>query len=175
MTLLKVAPDKSFMITEARLRFPVDAHAPYGMIPLIVASDLKKSIENLEKFRGWHVLETVPSRKQFPANMACCEQMLKPSGTALKIRFMPSDFQGDPDDATNFNEVADDNHRLLVEAIVDWVAIVHFWEPAVHVNMEEVRDDSRSLAAGDGFMDWKSIPAHAWPELRKRYEPWHRQ
>lgn len=166
MTLLKVQPDKAWLITESRLRFEVDAMVEPKMVPLVVARDLQKSIEILERTRQWRVLERVPARKAFGGD-ACCPRMLQPAGTPLNITFEPSVFQGDTDDAHNFDEIADPESRVLVDGKVDWVAVVHFWSPALFVNPAQEKEES--FDAFEGFAKWDSMPEHYWPALRKRY------
>lgn len=170
MTLLKVAPDKVYMLAEERIRFPVSADVPPELVPLVVAGDLQKGIDNLERFKGWKRIEVVPSRQLWPENKVCCELMRQPPGSTITLRFKPSDFQGDPDDATNFKETSDNESRLAIEGIIDWVAIVHFWQPAIHINLDEEREEHQAMTPKNGFATWESMPPDAWTALREKYE-----
>jgi len=172
MTSIKVAPDKTYLITEERLRFPVAADCPPAMVPFTVFSDLKKSIDILEKNRGWRLLDAAPPRKrmQFPGGKPCCADIMgKRTGESLTIKFMPSDFQGDTDDAHNFDELSNPAHRLRVENTIDWVAIMHFWEPALVID-KGVDEEFAGLGLAEGFMPWNQMPDNFWPVLRKRFE-----
>lgn len=167
MTALKVAPDKTWLLTEEHLRFAVDAMVPPRMVPLVVAADLRKGIEILERHRGWRRVETVPARQAF-AGKPCCEQMRAKPGTVLTLIFRPSDFQGDTDDAHNNGTVScgvGDN-RLLDQGVIDWVAIVHFWEPAEHIDLDQVAEEMK--APMPGHVDWDSVPMDLWPVLKQR-------
>ena len=171
MAAINVTPDKEYMITEKRLRFAVDAEVPPAMVPFTVVKQLARDIETFQKHRGWTFLDRVPARKQFPAGRACCEQMLagKP-GESLTIRFFPAEFQGDTDDAHNFSEMSDKTKRIQVDGKIDWIAVCHFWEPAVFVNREAEREYSRGLGEQSGFMKWDALPSDHWAVVRRRFE-----
>lgn len=163
---LKIAPDKQYLIVEERLRFPVAADLEPTMVPFAVFKDLQKSIDILEKHRGWKLITTAPKRKQFPGGKPCCAAMATaPVGTTLNIKFMPSDLQGDTDDAHNFGELSDPNKRMFVENIVDWVAIMHFWVPGIVVNTDADKEYSQSLRPESGFIDNEALS-----KLRKQLE-----
>lgn len=166
---LKVQPDTTFFIAEERLRFPVAADVKPEEVPYAIFRDLKKSVEIFEKHRNWTLLDVVPARKRFAGGKPCCaEIMAKKRGEPLTIKFMPSDFQGDTDDAHNFNELSDPHKRLTVENIIDWVAIMHFWVPSISVDMDVERDYSRSLNARPGFAPLDKLPLGAIPKITKR-------
>ncbi len=169
MTGINVAPDKTYLIAEERIRFPVPADVQPQMVPIYSFKTLEKSIDIFEKHRGWKMLDRVPARKQFPNGVACCDQMSRgKTGESLTIKFMPSDFQGDTDDAHNFDELSNPQHRLLVENTIDWVAIVHFWEPAIVINNDAEREFSQSLSLEDGFARWSDVPEDAWTAVKER-------
>jgi len=167
---IRVQPDKEFLITEERLRFPVDAAVPPNLVPFVIAGDLVKSIQIFERHRGWHLLDRVPKRKAFPGSVPCCDLIAKGKpGTALNPRFEPSLYQGDTDDAHNFQELSNPEFRLNVEGLIDWVAILHFWEPAVHVDRDHVKEASQALNPQQGFRRWEDMPKDAWIPTRKKF------
>lgn len=167
---LKVQPDKTYLIAEERLRFPVAADVEPNMVPFLLYKDLRKAVDIFEKHRGWKLLDAVPARKQFPGGKPCCADIMrKKRGESLTIRFMPSDFQGDTDDAHNFNEVSNPDKRLHEENIIDWVAIMHFWVPADFVDMSAEKDYSRALNKTQGFAPVDRLPAGAVAEIIKRF------
>jgi hypothetical protein len=166
---LKIQPDKHYLIAEERLRFPVAADLEPAMVPYALFSDLKKAVEIFEKHRGWRLLDAVPRRKEFPGGIPCCmDIMAKKAGESLTIKFMPSDFQGDTDDAHNFGETSDPNKRMFEENIIDWVAIMHFWVPGQVVDMGAEADYSKSLNRTDGFAPLDLLPKGAVPKITKR-------
>ena len=171
MSLLKVVPDREWLLVEENLRFPVDCTVPPALVPVVIAGDLQKSIDTLERLREWKRLELVPTRKAF-AGKPCCLQMAKKPGSVLKIIIKPSPFQGDVDDATNAlyrgDSVAVENegNRIENDGLIDWVAVLHFWQPAIHYNREEFKEEL--TAPIPGFADWDSILGN-WPVLKQRY------
>lgn len=171
MTLLTVQPDKTWLLVEENLRFPVDGSVPPALVPVVIGSDLQKSIDILERLRGWRRLETVPKRKAF-AGKPCCLQMAKKPGSVLNIIIKPSPFQGDTDDATNalnrgeLFSVENGGSRLEEDGLIDWIAVLHFWQPAIHYNREEFKEEL--TAPMPGFADWNSILGN-WPVLKQRY------
>lgn len=167
MTLLKVQPDHTWAIVEERIRFPVDVSVPPTMVPFVVAKDLQKAIDILEKHRGWRRLETVPTHRSFTGK-PCCTQLAGKPGDTITLKFVPSDFQGDTDDAHNFGEVSDARHRQEEEGLIDWVAIVHFWQPTITINTEQIREETPGPS--EGFADWNSLPTDAWLAVRQRFE-----
>jgi|GEM_PF-2493297 len=170
--LLTVVPDKTYLITEERLRFSVDATVPPNAVPFIVAKDLQKSIDILERLRGWKRMETVPARTAFPLDKVCCEQMRQKPGTTIGLRFLPSNAQGDLDDMTNFGLVSDENKRFYVDGLIDWVAVVHFWQPAVVINNDAEKEANEALyTPTEGFARWEDLPLNAWSAARKRFAP----
>jgi hypothetical protein len=139
------------------------------MIPIVILPDLRKAIDILEKHRGWRLLDAAPARRAFPGGKPCCADMVsKKVGEALTIKFMPSDFQGDTDDAHNFDELSDPTKRVEVENTIDWVAIMHFWEPALVLDTGNELDMQKAGTA-EGFMLWDQMPEGYWPALRKRF------
>ncbi|MFA7267058.1 MAG: hypothetical protein WC054_12170 [Candidatus Nanopelagicales bacterium] len=166
--LIRTVPDKEYLITEERIRFPVDATVPPNLVPFAVAGDLLKSIEILERHRGWHLLDRVPDRKRFPGK-ACCKLIDSKPGTALHPRFEVASFQGDTDDATNFQLLSNPDRRQFVDGLIDWVAILHFWEPAVFVIPDQLKEDSRALDKEEGFVSWDKMPSNAWSATRERF------
>ena len=115
MALIKIAPDREFVISEERLRFAVPADIPPAEVPfhLYLSGVLQKSIETYTRFRGWKMLDVVPERKQFLRGISCCEQLRSGKiGEQITLKFMPSSFQGDTDDAHNFGELSNPDKRL---------------------------------------------------------------
>lgn len=168
-TWLKVQPDKQYFIQEERLRFPVAGDMEPAMVPFALFKDLQKAVEIFERHRGWKLLDSVPARKQFPGGKPCCADIVsRKPGESLTIKFMPSEFQGDTDDAHNFDEVSDPNKRLYEENIIDWVAIMHFWVPAITVDMNAEKEYSRSLSLLSGFTPVDLLPSEAVPDITKR-------
>lgn len=170
MAIVKVQPDKQYLISEERIRFSAPADIAPQLIPFHAFKTIEKSKDIFEKHRGWRFLDTVPSRKLFPGGKPCCTQILeRKPGQPLTIKFMPSDYQGDTDDAHNFGELSNPEHRLTAENTIDWVAIMHFWVPAIVVNLDEQREYAQALNAEKGFMPWESMPTDGWSVLRKRF------
>ena len=169
MVLINVQPDKQWFITEERLRFAVDASVPPAWIPLTIAKDLYKAIKILEDHRGWRHITVTPSRQQF-AGKPCCPKMSVP-GTPLGVVFMPAAYQGDADDATNFSEVSDGSHRLLVEGLIDWVAIVHFWTPALFFNTAQLKEETPRER--EGFVSPELLPK-GYLEAKEKRKQWQR-
>ena len=139
--LTRVAPDREWFIVEENLRFPVDAAVPANLVPIVVASDLRRSIDILEKHRGWKYLDSVPTHRKYAK--PCCDQIEKGrAGSPLRIRFQPSPLQADTDDAHNFGGTYSPNGvRLYVDGKIDWVAIMHFWQPGIVVTPAEDREN----------------------------------
>ncbi len=169
MSLIKVQPDREWLIVENHLRFPVDVGVKPDMVPIVVAKDLQRAIETIERRDGGKRLEVVPDRPRF-AGKPCCDQLAQPPGSIINLRFKPSAYQGDTDDAHNLDAMSDPQFRSVEEGLIDWVAIVHFWEPAIHINLEAEAEYRRSLGPAQGFMTWDMLPDKAWSVTRKRFE-----
>lgn len=166
---LKVQPDKTYLIAEERLRFPLAADVKPELVPFALFKDLRAAVEIFERHRDWHLLDAVPARKQFPGGKPCCAEIVgKKPGESLTIKFMPSDYQGDTDDAHNFNALSDPAKRLYEQNTIDWVAIMHFWVPAITVDMAAEAEYSRSLSVVRGFAPLELLPEAAVPEITKR-------
>lgn len=170
---LKVQPDKQYLIAEERLRFAIPADIPPERVPMAVylSGELPAAMEIFEKHRGWKFLDAVPKRKQFPGGKPCCaEIMSKKAGEPLTIRFVPSDFQGDTDDAHNFGELSDPDKRLNLENTIDWVAVMHFWVPAITVDEVAEQEYRNSLGLAEGFAPMDKLPDPVAEILKKRFE-----
>lgn len=171
LSLLKVAPDKTYLINEERIRFTAPADMDPRLVPMFAFKTIAQAKDIYEKHRGWRFLDAVPARREFPGGKPCCTDMVsKKVGEPLTIKFMPSDYQGDTDDAHNFGELSNKQHRITVENIIDWVAIMHFWEPAIVVNLDEEKENRLALSTDEGFATWDSMPTNAWTALKKRFE-----
>lgn len=171
MSLIKVAPDKSYLISEERLRFAVPADLEPWRVPiaLMLSRELPKSIEIYEKHRGWKMLDVVPSRKEFPFGRPCCLDIIeKKPGETLGLKFFHAEFQGDTDDAHNFDEVSDPNKRLYEDGLIDWICLVHFWVPAVDINVSAHREASKSLGYREGFTPFQDLPEGLQKVLNQR-------
>lgn len=153
--LLKVQPDTEYGIVEERLRFEVPAGIPEKAIPFYIARDLAKSIELLERLRGYRVIDRIPTRLKFCAAPCCPSIALGMPGRELPIKFEKSAFQGDTDDAHNFDEMSDPDKRALEENIEDWVAIVHFWEPLV---VRNIADAKAAMESEEGLVRPEDMP-----------------
>lgn len=170
---LKVQPDKQYLIAEERLRFSLPADIPPDRVPVAVmlSGELPAAMEIFEKHRGWKALTTVPKRKQFPGGKPCCaEIMSRKVGEALTIKFMPSDYQGDTDDAHNFNELSNPGKRLEEDNLIDWVAIIHFWVPAITVDNQAEEDYRNSLGLEQGFAPLELLPGTVASYLESRFK-----
>lgn len=161
MSLLRVAPDKSFLISEERLRFALPADIPPERVPVAVylSGELPRAIEIYEKYKGWKMLDAVPARKAFSRGVPCCTQILeKKPGESMTLKFFPAEFQGDTDDAHNFDEMSDPDKRMFEDGIIDWICVVHFWVPAVEINLQAHSDISKSLGYREGFTPFNDLP-----------------
>ena len=168
--LLKVDPGKEYQISEERLRFPVQGDVPPNMVPFVILPDLRKAIDIFEKHRKWKLIDAVPQRKEFPGGKPCCADIMsKKPGESLTIVFEPSNFQGDTDDAHNFGEISNPEKRLLVENIIDWVAIMHFWVPTIGINMDAERDHRASLSYEQGFTPLEALTPYLQQKLKEKY------
>jgi hypothetical protein len=168
LSLIRVQPDREWAIIEAQLRFSVAVDVPPDMVPIVVAPDLKRSIEILERRNGGRRLEQVPDRARF-IGAPCCDQMMQPPGSIISLRFKPSLYQGDTDDAHNFDEISDPLKRTTEEGLIDWVAIVHIWEPTISVDLEKEKRDREALGPAQGFVTWDMLPKEAWSATRERF------
>jgi hypothetical protein len=167
MVLLKVQPDRQYVVAHEVFRLsPLDAAVPPNMVPIYRAKEVLAAIEKYHRLQQWTVLERVPRRKVFPSGRACCDQLAQPSGSPIVMRFSPSDYQGDTDDAHNFGIISDSG-LLEASGVIDWTATLHFWQPALIVNLDDEREARAALT--EGFMPWEAMPEGAWPELRKRF------
>lgn len=158
--------DKEYDISEVRLRFELDASFDPGAVLIAVAGQIDKAIQFNERFRDFHVISRVPSKRQMKGKKPCCLQMAQPAGTELKLVIQPSEFQGDTDDAQNFGEMSDKHKRMTVDNKVDWVVITHMWTPMHYRNLDQEKEE----AAGNehGLATWDQIPADYWPHIRKK-------
>lgn len=166
MTRIKVQPDREWLITEWRLRFAVDAEVPKNLVPIVIFKDLQQAIGIMENVRHWRFIDTMPTHKPFVK--PCCAQIAsaKP-GQPIKMIFEPSALQGDPDDAHNFGGATTGEHRLHVDNKIDWVAVCHFWAPAVHRNLEQIADEMPRES--EGFVSPELLPKE-FLAVNKRYQ-----
>ena len=168
---LKVAPDKQYLISENRLRFPVQGDVEPGMVPFVIAHDLRKAIDIYEKHRDWKLITTAPpkAKRKFPKGKPCCADFfgLK-GGDRVMFRIMPATFQGDTDDAHNFDELSDPGKRLYQENIVDWVVISHWWVPAQQFDLDAEAEYSQSLGLADGFATKETMAQGVIDFLKER-------
>jgi len=126
------------------------------MVPIVAFKDLQGAINALET-RGWKFIEHVPSQKRLLKSFCCDQIRLGKVGKPIQMQFMPSDLQADSDDAHNFGDVYDQRgKRLYVENKIDWIAVTHFCEPAVHIDLNELKD-SRPTEK-DGFVSPENLP-----------------
>ena len=160
--------DKTYQISEVRLRFPAPADIPQLTLLLYIAKDLQKSIANLTKFRDYHLIPVVPRKKDFGRKKPCCDQMRQRVGTPLKMVIQPAEFQGDTDDAVSGSILGNESERLYVDNKIDWVIIQHFWVPTILVNTEGEREESQAAYKAGAFAKWEEMP-DAWPVLRERF------
>lgn len=160
--------DKEYEITEVRLRFELDAGFDPGAVLLAVAGKIDEAIKFNERFRDYHIIARVPSRRQMKGKKPCCLQMAQPPGTELKLVIKPSEFQGDTDDAHNFGELSDKQKRIAVDGKVDWVVVTHMWVPVIYVNKDKQKEEQ----AGNefGLATWAQIPGDYWPVARKKLQ-----
>lgn len=168
---LTVQKDKVYFIAEERLRFPVDGDVEPNMVPFVIYNDLKKAVEIFERHRGWKLLDACPARKLFPNNEPCCSEIVgKKPGESLTIRFEPSAFQGDTDDAHNFDELSNPEKRLYEENVIDWVAIMHFWVPADRFDPDQEADYRQSTDMSKGFATLDNLPDGLANYLMERFK-----
>jgi hypothetical protein len=168
---LTVAKDKQYLIAEERLRFPVDGDVPPALVPFTIFKDLQKAVDIFEKHRGWKLLDAVPRRKQFPGGKPCCAEITKKkAGESLSVKFMPASFQGDTDDAHNFDELSNPDKRLYEENIIDWVAIMHFWVPAVMKDPDYDAEYRNYTNLNEGFATLDTLPTEVASYLRERFK-----
>lgn len=168
MTLLKVQKDRLWFIQEERLRFPVDAGVSRELVPIVVFKDLQRSIDILEKLRGWRYIDTWPSHVR--VSSPCCPQVASARpGEAMKMRFEPSALQGDTDDVHNSGMATTGEDRLIRDYKVDWVAIMHFWVPGIIEDPDDIREYKASLTEKDGFVSPELLPKELLA-VSKRYK-----
>ena len=167
MTLLKIQPDRQWFVQEERLRFAVVADVPENLVPIVIFKDLQRSIDILEKLRGWRYIDTWPSHVNITS--PCCPQIAsaKP-GRKITMRFEPSALQADSDDAHNSGMATTGEDRLYVDNKIDWVAIMHFWVPGIVVNPFDDAEYKASLTEKEGFVSPNRLPKELLA-VSKRY------
>lgn len=171
MSLIRIQADKKYLIEECRIRFEAPADIPPNLVPLYAFKTIEWSKDRFERFKGWRFLDRVPARKAFAGGKPCCTQIVtRKPGESLTIKFMPSDFQGDTDDAHNFGTLSDKESRILIDNTIDWVAVMHFWVPAITVNQDEENEFRRSQTYAEGFAQWDALPTDAWTALREKFQ-----
>lgn len=141
MTLVKVQPDKEYVIEEAFVRFTLDYDKSPKEAWKEVSNLLLRDIAFKQEFRDWTFIPTVPRRPRF-ANGPCCSAFIvgKP-GDVLAVDYEKSPLQADADDAHNSGDVADfEGKRLFTEGKIDWHARLHFWVPALFIDPDEIRE-----------------------------------
>lgn len=167
-------PDTEYSLVECRLREPLDASLSLqfqsnpDVLLFALGPKLRKGIENLEKFRKYRIVEYVPGKKWFNGKAPCCDAMRQPAGSPLKLRIEPAGFQGDTNDATNFDEESDPDKRLNVDGLMDWIVVAHFWTPVMSFNTQGYKEEKQA-AETEGFLSWNQMPEDIWPVLRKRF------
>jgi hypothetical protein len=131
----------------------------------VIFKDLQYAIEKMERLRHWKFLDTMPTHKRI--KKPCCTQIASAkAGQPLKLVFEPSIMQGDTDDAHNSGLAQDNGHRLHIDNKIDWVAICHFWAPAITINREQIAEES--LREADGFVSPELLPKQL-RAVNKRY------
>jgi len=170
MSVIKVVPDKTYLIQECRIRFEAPADIEPQMVPFYAFKVIEWSKDRFERFKGWRFLDRVPARQAFSGGKPCCTQIVtRKVGEPLTIKFMPSDFQGDTDDAHNFGTMSDKDKRIHVDNKIDWVAIMHFWVPAITVDLDAEREFRASQTYAEGFAQWDAMPTGDWTALREKF------
>lgn len=157
MSLIRVQPDTTYAISEVRLRFEAPADIPDHLVPFHVAQQLAEAIAKMEKFKGCKFIDRIPDQIKFCGKPCCTQIALGLPGQPVKILFERSAFQGDTDDAHNFGAVSDPDSRIEQDNLVDWVAVTHFWEPAIWIQQEEV-DEFKNLGEKDGYVHRDNMP-----------------
>lgn len=155
MSLHKVQKDRDWFIVEEHLRFEgVDALVPPSIVPVLLLEDLEKSIDVLERLRGWKEIQSVPTHRRIKG-APCCIQITGKAGAPLKRRFYPSAAQGRSDDLHNSMSVVD---QVTAHSRVAWIAVVHFWTPSITVDPDETREWKQSLTPANGFVTPDRMP-----------------
>ena len=164
MVLLKVAPDTVWLPQEVRESFSVAADMPKELVPIAAFPHIKAAIAQYQRVHKWQFIEKVP-RYRPPAHLACCALIARGlPGADIPLRFEVSPLQADPEDiATADMEAADDAKRLFVDNKIDWVAVLHFIRPAIHVNQNELIESLPGEM--DGFRSPEAMPTSTWAQL----------
>lgn len=163
MTLLKVVPDTVWMPQEVRQGFAVDADMPKELVPIAGFPTIKAAIELYERVLKWKFIKVVPRLKP-PAHLVCCDQIAKGRpGAELTIRFEVSPLQANPDDIGDMAIAVDDSKRLYVDNKIDWVAVLHFVKPALHINQAQIIEEMPRES--EGFRSPESMPEQSWAHL----------
>ena len=170
---LKVVPDTQWLPTEVRERFTApaemltnkDERTQQVLLALYAYPVIKNAIDLYERVRHWKFLEVVPKNRPLP-EQACCARILRgKTGEALPLRFELSPFQGDVDDAHN-SGMAVDNAARLGEGLMDWVAILHFLQPALILDGRAMVEEE--LGWEQGFMPYESLPAELQTVIKEK-------
>lgn len=141
MTAITVAPDRQWLIQESRLRFAVDAGVTREMVPITILKDVLQAISIMEKLRHYKHIDTMPTHIPKIQKPCCTQIATARPGQPIKVIIEPSALQGDTDDIHNSGEATYGEERLYIDNKIDWVAIVHFWAPALNVNLEQLKEE----------------------------------
>ena len=143
-------------IDSTRLRFAVDAGVPKEMVPITILKDILQAISIMEKLRHYKHIDTMPTHIP-KIQKPCCTQIAKARpGQPIRVIIEPSALQGDTDDIHNSGEATNGEHRLHIDNKIDWVAIVHFWAPALTVNLDQLKEELPREA--QGFVSPELLP-----------------
>ena len=163
---LNVVPDTQWLPTEVRERFTApaemltnkDEKMQQTLLAIYAYPTIKHAIDLYERVRHWKFLEVVPKNRPLP-EQACCARILRgKTGEALPLRFELSPFQGDVDDATNMGTAFDHDARLG-EGLMDWVAVLHFLQPALLIDGRAMAIEEDRPGLDEGHMPFELLPA----------------
>ena len=76
MSVIKVVPDKTYLIQECRIRFEAPADIEPQMVPFYAFKVIEWSKDRFERFKGWRFLDRVPARQAFSGGKPCCTQIV---------------------------------------------------------------------------------------------------
>lgn len=161
MTLIRVQPDRTWLVSEVYLRMAVDASMPDELFPALLEKPILEQIERIERLRHWKFLEVVPRKgKDF---VPCCDQLRAPAGSLISILIQDSPLQGDTDDLA-LGGLGDTYKRHAVQGKRDLRVVTHFLQPAVHLDAEAIAKETPQTK--DGFLSPEELPT----PLKKQLE-----